>query len=142
MGIVDDAQTFLRDEGIVDGSTGWPSVQRRVHDQSDRLVVLTEDGGLPPEIPAEGGIGSAALGTPAVQIRIRGGPWEGTETQAKAEEILRALHGNQSLVIDGTTYRSVAAQTDEPVFMGFDDNGRPEHTVSIHMTRAVPAPST
>ncbi len=140
MSVVDDVQEYLDYEGITDPTT-WPSVRRRVHDGSDQLVVLTEDGGALPEIPATTGIGSAALGTPAVQVRVRGKPWDGDSARAKAEEVILHLHGRQSAWIGETLYRSIQAQTLEPVFMGFDDKGRPEFTVSLLMTRGVPAPT-
>lgn len=141
MSAVDDLQAHLDYVGITD-STEWPSVRRRVHDGSDQLVVLTEDGGPPPEIPAATGIGSAALASPGVQVRVRGKPWDGDSAKAKAEEVIREMHGRQSAWIGGTLYRSIRSQTFEPVFMGYDDKGRPEFTVSLLMTRGVPAPTT
>ena len=135
-----DVQAYLDAQGITGGA--WPSVLRRTHDGSNQLVVLTEDGGAPPETSAAAGIGSSALGSPRVQVRVRGAPWDGNGSEAKAAEILEKLRGRQALTMGGTLYMLVAALTFEPVFMGYDDNGRPEHTVSFDLTRAVPAPTT
>ena len=147
MSAVSDVQTHLQYMGLVDitmsgAPDDWPSVRRKVHDGSDRLVVITEDGGLQPETPAAAGIGSSALGSPRVQVRVRAAPWDGDASEDKATEIIRELHGRQAVTMGETLYMLVTAMTDEPVFMGFDEKGRPEHTVSFDLTRAVPAPAT
>jgi hypothetical protein len=146
MSAVSDVQTHLQYMGLVDitmsdAPDDWPSVRRRAHDESHRLVVLTEDGGVPPETPADAGIGSSALASPRVQVRVRAEPWNGDASEQKATEIIRELHGRQAITMGETLYMLVTALTDEPVFMGYDDNGRPEHTVSFDLTRAVPAPA-
>jgi hypothetical protein len=140
MSTVADVQAHLDYMGVTGGA--WPSVRRRVHDGSDQLVVLTEDGGTPPETPADAGIGSSALASPRVQVRVRGAPWDGDGSESKATAIIRELHGRQAITMGDTLYMLVTALTDEPVFMGYDDNGRPEHTVSFDLTRAVAAPAT
>lgn len=130
MGLVADVQTFLVAQGLVDGSTGWPSVRRFKHDDSDQLVVITEDGGREPELPASSGIGDAALGDPAVHVMVRAGALDSDAAGAKAQAILDALHGHQGSV-GSTTPLRVQSRTAEPIFAGFDENNRPEFTTSF-----------
>ena len=136
MGAVADVQTFLESAGIIDGATGWPSVRRRVHDGSDQQVVITEDGGLPPMVPAATGMGDGALKIPAVHFSVRGEEWDGDASAAKAQEIMDALIGADG-TIGSTHYLVVSAQTASPIFIGFDDKGRPRHTIAFKMMTSV-----
>lgn len=145
MGIVADVQTYLQAAGIVDDSSSepWPSVRRRVHDGSDRLVIITEDGGFEPETPAPPGtLGDSALKEPAVQVRIRGEQWDSDAAQAKAQEVFDALHGLMRVEINGTYYMRIKAQTAQPLFIGFDEKGRPEFTISFRAVTAVGLPTS
>jgi len=133
MSLVDDLQAYLADESLVDGSTDWPSVRRRVNDaMGDQLVIITEDGGLEPETPSASGIGSATFREPAVQVRVRAGAWDGDSAAGKAAEIFDAVHGLRNVTMGSTVYTRVKAQTSSPVFIGFDSpRGRPEFTISF-----------
>lgn len=133
MGVVSDVQAYLQAQGLVDGATDWPSVRRRVHDQSNRLVVLTEDGGPEPEIPRAEGLGSGAMKVPGVQVLVRGDPWDGDAALAKARAIHDALHGLAGVTMGEATYSGVRAMTPEPVFLGFEENGRPQFTVAFRL---------
>lgn len=135
MGVVADVQTHLEAQNLIGGATGWASFRRRVNDSADQQVVISEDGGPAPEFPAASGLGSAALADPGVQVFVRGSPWDGDSTQAKAEAIRDELHGLVDTTISGTRYIRIRAMTPEPVFLGFDDNGRPEHTISFRLMR-------
>jgi hypothetical protein len=127
-------QTRLAAQGLVDGATGWPSVRRNLNDTSDRMVVLTEDGGPPPEITKAEGIGDTAMETIGVQLRVRGAPRLGDEAAAKAQACLDDLDSLQGVQIGTRVYMSVSAATGEPVFIGFDAKERPEFTVAFRMT--------
>ena len=136
MGVVSDVQTYLVAQSLVDGATGWTSVVRRVFGDGN-LVVITEDGGRPSQISAASGIGASALKDPAVQIRVRGGTaWDGNTAFAKAQAIFDALHGLLATTVGVTLYLRVAAQTSEPVFIGFDEANRPQFTMSFRMMTA------
>lgn len=144
MGIVADVQKYLQQLGIVDDSSDeWPSVRRRVHDGSDRLVIITEDGGFEPETPApEGSLGDSALKEPAVQVRVRAEKWNGDAAFAKAQEIFDALHGLLRVELNGTYYMRIKAQTPQPLFIGYDDSGRPEFTISFRAVTPVGLPTS
>lgn len=147
MGVVDDVVAYLTAQGLVGGNTGWPVLRRHMTDQPltvggavpDQLVVVAEDGGTAPEMKASFGIGDAAIEDPAVLVTVRGAAWDGDGTYAKAAGILAALHGLRGvqLVASGTTYLRTRAQTPEPIFAGFDDAGRPRHTLSVMFMRFV-----
>lgn len=139
MGLVEDLQLYLQQEGVVDGSTEWPSVRRRVHDGSDKLVILTEDGGST-ERPSASGIGDSAMRNPQVQIRVRGEPWDGDSAEAQIKAIEAVLHGASPGVIGYTVYKRLGALT-EPIFMGFDTKNRPEFAQSYRATTDVTAPA-
>lgn len=141
MGVVDDVYTYLEAQSITGGATGYQAVRRRVIDPPDKIVVLTEDGGQAPEIGTDEGIGDAAYRDAGVQVRVRADAWNGDASQAKAQEVYDALHGLLGATVGATTYQRIAAMTPEPVFIGFDDKGRPEHTIAFRMATPQGAPS-
>lgn len=138
---MDDVQDHLQSEGLVDGSSTWPSVRRQEVDdkgESGRLVIIMEDGGPTPEIPASAGIGDSALGEPGVQVRVRGAPHESDEAEAQCQAIIDELHGKLNATIGSTLYHRIMAQTTEPVWAGYDeDDRRPNFTASFLMLRDV-----
>lgn len=144
MSAVDDVFTYLGPspgQGLAGGATGWALVRRRMGDPptfTDQAVVVAEDGGPSPEIKATSGIGNAAIQDPGVIVMVRAGAWDGDACKAKAAAIFAALHGklNIQLVSGGTLYYRVRALTPEPIFAGFDDTGRPRHTVAFRLLTA------
>lgn len=133
MGVVDDVQDRLQAQGLIDGATGWPSVRRYLHEDSDQLVVLTEDGGPPPEMTAASGLGETAETDAGIQVRVRAEPGDSDASFSRAKAIYDDLHGLKGVTLGSTDYHRVAALSPEPVFMGFDDEGRPEHTISFRL---------
>ncbi len=132
MGAVDDVYTYLIAQSIVDGGTGWEAVRRRGSDDaSDQMVVISEDGGPEPEIKETVGIGDSALNDIGVLILVRGAAWDSDATLTKALEIFTALHGKRAITLDTKEYLRIRARTAEPVFLGFDDLGRPRHTIGF-----------
>lgn len=137
---VADVYTFLETQGLAGGVTGWDLLRRRVMDTPslDQSVVVLEDGGFEPELPADEGIGDSALGDPGVIVQVRGKAWDGDASFAKAQAILAALHGLRNVALGGSgadVYLRVRAMTSEPVFAGFDDQGRPMHTVGLRLLK-------
>jgi hypothetical protein len=101
--------------------------------------MVSEDGGVSPEIRESAGIGDSALEDPGVMVTVRAKAWDGDASRAKADAILSALHGQRNIVLfaGSDTYLRIRAQTPEPIFAGFDDQGRPLHTISFRMLRLV-----
>lgn len=135
MSAVDDVFTFLTVGGYAGGSSDWDLLRRRTMDSParDQLVVVMEDGGPLPEIPATEGIGDCAMEDLGILVRVRAGAWDGDASEVKAAEIRDALHGLRSTTIGSRQYLRARALTGEPVFAGFDDTGRPHHTVAFRL---------
>lgn len=141
MSMVEDVQEHLRDRGIVDGSSDWPSIQRIVHDGTKtspvhRLVILTEDGGFEPEPPSFSGIGDSAFEWPNVQVRVRGAKGEGVEAYEKMMEIRDALHGRRNETVGYTHYIAVKALSGI-LYIGLDSVERPEFTLSFQGWKSI-----
>lgn len=141
MPAVDDVLTYLESQGLAGGATGWTVLRRRLMDSPapDQLIVVSEDGGSPPEIAVSSGLGEDALSDPGVLVTVRAGAWDGDASRAKAQAIHSALHGIRStaLVSGGTVYLGIRAMTPEPVFVGFDSQGRPLHTIAFRLLTVV-----
>lgn len=140
MPAVDDVFAFLANQNIAGGATGWSLLRRKIMDGTgvnDQLVVVSEDGGSTPEIHAASGMGDSALADPGVIVTVRAKKDESDASLTKANEVLAALHGrlSQTLVSSGTVYFRVRAQTAEPVFAGYDDQGRPMHTIAFRLLK-------
>ena len=142
MGLVDDVYARLESEAIAGSSTDWSLFRRRLNDSAQQQVVLTEDGGFEPETWSAEGIGDSALEEPAIQVRVRGNPWDRDGAYAKAMEVMRSLHSILRETVGETIYLRIKAQTSEPVFIGFDEKGRPGFTQSFRAVRPVAATSS
>jgi hypothetical protein len=139
---VDDIFEYIKAQsGITGGVTGWLLQRRRLADTGgDQVVVVAEDGGIGPEIPVSTGMGDSALEDPAVMVTVRAKAWDGPASAAKANAILTVLHGLLNVQLfppSGDRYLRIRAQTPAPIFAGFDDQGRPLHTISFRMLRLV-----
>lgn len=133
MTAADDVFAFLETQGIAGGSTEWTLLRRREMDApaNDRLVIVSDDGGPLPEIAEASGIGDSALRDVAVQVRVRARAWDGDGSAGKAAEIFDALHGMRNIELGSAPYLRVRAQTAEPLFLGFDETGRPQHSMTF-----------
>jgi hypothetical protein len=139
MGLVEDVQLHLQQQSppVIDSGSPveWPSFRRRVIDRIGtrdvhQIVVFTEDGGFEPEMPSPQGVGDASIRQPAVQVRVRGEPWDGDSASEKLAEIADILGRVLREQIGYTTYQRIKAQS-EPLFIGFDEKNRPEFTQSF-----------
>jgi Bacteriophage minor capsid protein len=137
---VDDVFAFLESEGLAGGSTEWNLLVRRVMDApaANQCVIVAEDGGDLPELEADAGIGDSAVRNIGVLVTVRAEPWDSDAGFAKAYAIWSALHSLRDVVLGGsgaTVYLRVRALTPEPIFAGYDDQGRPLHTVALRLLR-------
>lgn len=133
---VNDVFDYLVAQNLGGGSTQWSIVRRKLMDAPalDQLIVVSEDGGTV-ETPAAAGIGSAPLADKGVLITVRAKADDSDVSFQKANAILVALHGLRGveLVSGGVLYFGIRAMTPEPVFAGFDDRGRPLHTIAFRL---------
>lgn len=136
MSAVAEVYEYLIANGVQETNT-WDVIRRRLTDAPvrDRVVVVAEDGGLPPETKAASGIGDAALADVGVHVTVRAEEWNSDASAAKAQAVLDLLHGLHAvqLVSGGTRYLRIAAQTAEPVWVGYDEKNRPLHTVAFRL---------
>lgn len=139
--LVNDLQTYLQAQGLVDGDTEWVSTRHQPHDGQDRLVTIAADGGPSPEVGASQGLGSAAARTPGVQVRCRAEAGNGDAAETKAREILDQLAGRTGVTMDETYYWGIEAVTSDPLPVGADDNNRPEFSISFRCQTAQAAPA-
>lgn len=137
MSVVDDVIAYLDAQGVLDGSTGWPSSPRLVHDDSDRLVTIAEDAGPAPELA--GGSFDGASKFEGVRVVVRGAPFEGDLAAARAVLIRDALHGLTATALGSTTYEGVWSLTSSPAWIGYDGNSRPEFSLSFRLMSPQPA---
>lgn len=131
MGVVDDVHAYLGDQDLAGDGTDWALVRRNEHDETDQMVIVTEDGGPAPEIAESTGIGDSALEDRGVQVRARSAPNDGDSSFSKARAVYDALHGKRKLTMNGNEYFRIVALTAEPVAAGKDDNERWSHTISF-----------
>lgn len=128
-----DVYDYLVAQGLV--GAGWTIVMRKIMDDPalDQLIVVSEDGGTA-EMPAASGIGSQVIADKGVLITVRAKDSESDVSFAKANAILVAMHGLRDVqLVVGSLYLGIRALTPEPVFAGFDDRGRPLHTVALRL---------
>lgn len=140
MSLAKDMQTYLAAQSIIDDGT-WASVRHMRHNDQDRIVVFTADGGGAPEIGTSTGLGSEAFKDPAVQVYVRGRPNRGDDSEDKAQAIYDELHGQRGLTMNGTRYDRIQAQTSGPIQVGFDEKNRPQHTISFRCATSQAAPA-
>lgn len=135
---VDDVYAYLTTQALIGGASGWSGFARRLMDTPDKVVVIQEDGGGLSEQSAASGIGDSALKDPGVLVTVRAAAWDGNASFAKAQAIRLALHGlrGTSLSAGGDVYFGISALTPEPIFAGYDGNGRPLHTISFRLLRS------
>lgn len=138
MPVVEEVYDYLEAQGLAGGSTEWGLIRRLLDDGDDQVVVVQEDGGPRSEMPADAGIGDAALGDVGVLITVRGAASDSDASLGKAAAIRSALHGLRGiyLVSGGELYLGVRALTPEPVFAGFDETKRPIHTIGFRFLKA------
>jgi len=99
----------------------------------DQMVMMVEDGGPPPEMSIAGDGQEVAVKDLGVLVTVRAKQWDGDASLVKAQEILTALHGKVAFALVSRIYIRISAMTAEPVFAGFDEQGRPLHTVAFRL---------
>ena len=112
---------------------GWTVIVAGENDNTDRILVLMDEGGPVPPPPATEGIGQGAVSSPTIQVRGRGEPWKRTDLMQVMLDVFNILHGTVDVDMNGTRYIGVLAQTAAPIFLGYDDKHRPEMTMTFEM---------
>lgn len=114
---VDDIATYLEDQSLVNGNTGWPLTKYNLSETSEKNVMITTIGGGPP-------ITASQTKNPTFQIILRGAKDNLAAATTKAREILDALayiDETRLTGASGTMYNMIRSLQSEPVYMGPDD---------------------
>ncbi|MFB4276041.1 minor capsid protein [Nonomuraea sp. MTCD27] len=77
---------------------------------------------------------------PRIQFRLRGPSTDVSVAEADAELVYNALNGLQDLTLPGGTWLSLMVGVQAgPIFIGQDQNSRPEYTVNFRCEISRPA---
>jgi hypothetical protein len=126
MTILDEIGAHLASLLLVDGSTGWTLCKAFLPASPDKVVLLSELGGLTPEQRVQ-------MDHPEVQVRVRGERLGYSVARTKMQAIYSALH-TYSGTLSGARYASIEA-VQSPLGLGFDDNERPEIACTFRCAR-------
>lgn len=85
MSLLDDVRAYLINQGVVEGSTGWPCYVGFMPNDQDHTVGLFDTGGGPRDTL---GAENRRL---TFQTRVRGAAWEYTACRAQWQVIFNAL---------------------------------------------------
>ena len=106
----------------------WALCKAFMPEQPDRVVLLSEYAGNPPQIRAD-------VDYPGLQVRVRGRGWEYGEARDKSEAVRVALHGLGPVSINSRRYVHFEAQQ-SVTSLGRDANDRPEFTCNFIVIRS------
>ncbi len=123
--LVTDVLDFLQAEGLIAGATGWERAASGLPPEPDKVIVVFESGGFPPELKP---VGSAETeyDEPTFQVRGRADKFGYGALRAKMGAIYLALHGSELAPASGDpAYVLVRAMQAGPFPLGLDKNDRP-----------------
>lgn len=117
MALIEDIRTYLINQGVVEGDTGWPCVLGTEPSSPDKVVTIYEQPGFAPA-RAFGG-SSADVPRPSFQLRVRGGSEDYAIPRAKMDEIIQTLNK-----ADVTATLVLIGANSAPIPLGMDENNR------------------
>ena len=86
------------------------------------MTALFSYGGEPPEFTHDG----PGDDRPSLQVRTRAAKNGNAAGHARALAVHTALNGLSNTALSGTRWKFVRALQSEPIFLGYDEQGRPE----------------
>lgn len=123
--LVTDVLDFLEAEGLIAGATGWARASSGLPPSPNKVIVVFESGGFPPELKPIGS-DETEYDQPTFQVRGRGEEFGYQELRNKMGAIYRALHGSELAPASGDPdYVLVRAMQAGPFPLGLDKNDRP-----------------
>lgn len=125
--LLDEIGTYLTNQGVVGGATGWTLAKAYMPPSPDQVVALFETGGFAPELPVD-------LDRPTFQVRVRGTKMDYPGARAKIDQVVTELHKFQG-TLSGVYYVMIAAMQ-SPMPLGYDENERPELAVNFRALRS------
>jgi len=92
-------------------------------DKPDALILINATGGMSPHP-------RLLLNYPSVQVMVRGAPSGYVAATTKMKEVVAALLGMDTVVLNGDTYRG-SHQIGDVSYLGQDDNTRSMHSANF-----------
>lgn len=133
--LLDQIGNILINAGVVNGGTGWTLCQSFEPPTPDKVVVLYETPGEPPDIVRPTSP-ETAYDLPGIQVRVRGDVNKYKETTAKIREVFMALHGQEPGPVAGElTCTFIYGIGSGPLPLGLDGSNRPELTWNFRVMR-------
>lgn len=121
---LDQIKRHLAELSVVDGSTGWLCRLSDMPSTPDKVVVLYETPGDPPDVDESGAV---EYDEPGLQVRVRGEVDDYAAARNKIQDVFEALHENEPTAMTGETIIVYLYATQSgPLPMGKDSNNRPE----------------
>ena len=134
--LLTDVTAFLVSEGLIEGATEWVKKSGHMPSSPDKVIVVYETGGFPPE-SAPDSSDETEYDEPTFQVRGRGVAFGYEELRTKMGAIYRALHGSELAPASGDpVYVYVYAIQSGPFPLGLDKvDDRPEMTWNFKALR-------
>lgn len=133
--LLKDVLDFLEEEGLIGGSTGWARAAGFLPPTPNKVIVVYESSGEPPELLSQGN-NPLDYDRPAFQVRGRGDVHGYEALREKMGAIFRALHGSQLSPATGDPeYVGIWGIQSGPLPLGLDENSRPELTWNFRAIR-------
>ena len=124
MGLASDVTDYLDAQNITGGSTGWKACYGFYPDQPDKVVLITEVGGLEMLQLSDG-----VMIQPMIQVRVRSARLDHDGAIAKMAAVITALNNTQ---ISDSVYCFVLSNTR---LEGIDSNERPSYLIDMRLLK-------
>lgn len=95
--VLDDIATYLTNQNVVGGATGWPVMKMFFYDDDSRAVLLQLEEGPKPDTRWD-------VDYPILHVWVRGDEQEHEAAQTKMQEIIDTLFINDSGIGSGYVY--------------------------------------
>lgn len=124
MSLSSDFTDYLDAQGLTGGSTGWKAHYGFYPDQPDKVVLVTEVGGLELLQLSDG-----IMSQPLIQIRVRSSRLDQNGAIAKMAAVITAINNTE---ISSSVYCFILSSTR---FEGYDSNERPSYLIDARLLK-------
>ena len=130
MALLDEMSTRLiaQSVGVTGSTANWVVKKAWMPPSPDRAIGIFETGGQPNDR------GQGLIDRPTFQVRVRGPKGGYSTARAKIAAARTALETGP-LTLQGRYYVQIAANG-EPIFLGYDENSRPEIVMNFTAHRS------
>jgi Bacteriophage minor capsid protein len=107
------------------GSNDWHIIISRIKPNPDKMIVIYDTAGLPPEPGLD-------INYPGIQIVVRGMPNGYKDTSVKSKRIKDEFLGMPKTTVNGDIWASVT-MTSDIIWLGYDENERPSFSLNFQL---------